>query len=499
VQDATDLNGAVDAVVSIAPAPDNCPQKNNDILGVGSSSAYDAIYRWEATVCLPPGNAKVGYTGGAIDDYVQPFFNNVSSAPPNTVAFGVTGPLPSMPAPPAGSNLAFHFAPLTSSAVVLAYLMYDRNGAQITSLTLTPDLIAQIVLGEIPNWNTDQQILALNPSVVNFPSRILAYYRAESSAMTYVETSWLAANAPNSWAFNSGGTNPTNVPLGASTIFPSAHAGSFATGVTGADNLGFKVATYAPLDELDQGAVGFMDSSTAAFYGLPTVQIQRPDGSVVAATTTSITQAINDDTLQSDGTLSINFANADPQAYPLSMPTYMLVPSDAIAASQGASLQKFLLYAVQAGQQNEPAGYAPLPGKLASVSLQAAAHIPTQTPANPPPTPSAVSSPATVRTGPLPSPTLRLHAFPASHPGSSSSRPAPSACPQNTPATTNACAAVHTVVSPTGQRFSASGDWAAGSMVVPGVIAIAALLLTAGVLLWFLGVRRRLRLLEKLQ
>ncbi|MBV8196251.1 MAG: substrate-binding domain-containing protein, partial [Candidatus Dormibacteraeota bacterium] len=405
VVDNTDLVGAALAPIAFAPAPDNCPQSSNNFLGVGASAAYDAIYRWEGAECLPPDKVKVGFTQGALDDYVQPFFNYVGAEPPSTIAFGVTGPLPTPPTPPAGSTLKFKHAPLTNSGLVLAYLIYglvgtDTNPTQLTNITLTPSLIAQIMLGEIPNWNPINAITALNPNI-QFPGGIHPFFRADASSVNYVETSWLAANAPQQWVETKG---TTTAPLGASVIFPIYAASLYANGITGAYGLGSKVATFPLLNPGAQGAIAFMDSSTAAFFGLPTVNIERPDGSVVAATPATIAQGIADDTLNSDGTLSINYANNDDKAWPLSFPTYMLVPTNTIDPKLGAQLKSFLTYAVTAGQSNEPSGYVPLPSNLVKVSLAAAADIPVPVPPAPTPAPTL---PATVVPHPvLPHPVL---------------------------------------------------------------------------------------------
>ena len=496
VQTNTDLQGAVYAPIAFSPAPENCPPVTNGILGVGSSTAYRAIYRWAGAECLPPAQLTVGYTAGAIDDYLQPFYNNVSLPPPNTISFGVTGPVPSMPTSPTASGLSFKYAPLTTSGVVLAFLMYDANGAQITSLTLTPDLIAQIALGQIPNWNANtpaaSEIRALNPSVANFPPRILAYHRAESSSLTYVMSSWLAANAPTSWV-NSKVSPPA--PLKPSPLFPGQAAGANAVGVTGADPLGLAVATYAPLDELDQGALGFMDSSTAAFYGLPTVQIKRPDGSVVAATAATITQAISEDAVQPDNTLAMNYANNDPLAYPLALPTYMVVPTSTLAQAQDSVVVAFLRYAVQDGQSNEPAGYAPLPEKLANASLEVAA-----TGLVPPvvASPSAVPVPQTSVIIPPLIPTLPRPVFVAPSAAAATSAPAPTAAPACPPPTVHnaTSAALHCPVIPSlpasilrGLQFTALGDWSAAGFVLPSLagLGLLGLLGSAGVGL----VRRR--------
>jgi ABC-type phosphate transport system substrate-binding protein len=398
VRNLTDLTTAVYTPLTFARSKDDCPPPPPDaILGSGSWSAYRALYQWQSAVCIPPANLSVGY---AVNNSADGFANLLNGL----TDFAVTGPFTRVPAPitPPATPLTYKFAPVSTSAVVLGYRMYDNSGPQIVSLTLTPDLIAKIFTGKIPNWAANAEIKALNPGV-QFPTRIIPFVRGEHSSQSLVFTSWLAANAP-----------PATWTAGASDIFPIAPSG--VVGVTGSNGLGLAVAD--PLtDWLGQGNIGFMDSSTAAFFGLPTVRIQRADKSVVTATPDAIAKAIQDATLNSDGTLALNYGNTNPLAYSMAIPTYMVVPTNTITPSRGAALAAFLRYAVQDGQKTLPTGYAPLPANLVQVSIQAAAAIPAAPP--PTPTPSPSPSPAASPT-PAPTPSPSPTPAPAPPPPSTS-------------------------------------------------------------------------------
>jgi phosphate transport system substrate-binding protein len=472
------LSTAVLASISFGPSPDACPPPSADsVLGSGSSSAYRAIYQWESTVCQPPANLSVGYTVSNSEDGVSNFLAGLTQ-------FGVSGPFPP-PAPAQGAQ-TFRFAPLTTSALVLGYRMYDRRGPQITSLTLTPDLIAQIFLGEVSNWNVNAAIQALNPGI-EFPSREVTFARAEHSAQTFVFTSWLAAAAPATWT------------PGPAEIFPLPPSG--VVGVTG--NVGPKVVDPTT-DFTDQGNIGFMDSSSAAFYGLPTVQIKRPDGSVVAATRAAITQAIADATVNADGTITTNYTNADPAAYPMPMPTYMMAPTNTISPDAGTTLAAFLRYAVQTGQANEPPGYAPLPANLVNDSMEVAAAIPAPAPSTPTPSPASVH---VAQTPPPQNPTLpKLPPLPSAAAtatpcalGSPAASPSPSSSPSPSCAAASAVTH-HKGVPPTPsaqQRAEIAGlvrasDPTATRYILPSVATLAVIGLAFGPLVQGLARRRRL-------
>jgi len=407
------LPSATFAPLTFARSPDACPTPGpTSVLGSGASSAYRAMFGWESSVCTSPSNLSVGFA-------VHNSVNGVADFENGLTDFGVVGPLKTAPPP---TSLTYRYAPITMSALVLAYRIYDRRGPQITHLVLSPHIIAQMFTGQIPNWNADPDIQALNPGV-QFPTREVTFARAEHSSESFVFTSWLAATAPDVWATCS--TAAGCVPLGPQEIFPPPASG--VTEVTGSELMGLGVAGISPpFDQQHQGNIGFMDSSTAAFYGLPTVIIEQNDLSRVEANTTTVSNAVADSTVAADGTLALNDdVPPRPGVYPMPMPTYVLAPTNTISPCKGATLAAFLKYAVQSGQQaaNLPSGsefeYAPLPSNLVQESLHVAAQIPAST--------QCGSTPATIQT--TPSSSLALT------PASLAPLPAatPAAAPRSTP------------------------------------------------------------------
>jgi phosphate transport system substrate-binding protein len=363
VRDETDLVSAVFAPISFGLSPDLCPPPSaNGVLGSGSATAYRAMYTWESAVCGKPSSLSVGYALNNSVDGANNFGNGLTD-------FGVAGPIPPFQIPSTAPS--FKYAPLATSALVLAFRIYDLRGQQITHLVLSPYLIGQIFQGLIPNFAQNPAVTYLNPGV-EFPGRIVPYARAEHSAETYVFTSWLSAELGGAW------------PAGAQSIFPEPASG--VTGVTTSPALGLAVAN--PLTTwFTQGNIGFMDASTAAFYGLPTVTIRRSDLSLISATPATIAQAVLDAKTNSDGTITPNYTTLDPKAYPMPITTYMLAPTSGIAPAKGITLAGFLRYAVQAGQTTLPSGYAPLPQSLVNESLTVAGEIPVKAPPTPTPFP----------------------------------------------------------------------------------------------------------------
>jgi ABC-type phosphate transport system substrate-binding protein len=343
---------------------------------------------------------------------------------------------------------------------VLAYRVYDRRGPQVTTLTLTPAQIAATFAGTDDDWSTDKSITVENPGV-EFPTKITPYARADYSEETWTFTSWLAAVAPAAWT------------SGAQEIFP-AELGS--TDITGSAKLAFDVVTNPPSDDFfDYGTIGYMDASTAAFYGLPIVNIRNADGSVTTATPASVAKALADATVNSDGTITPNYNPTD-GAYPMLLPTYLMAPTNDVSAGVGKAIQQLLNYAVQAGQTTLPAGYVPLTPALVNESLAAAQAIPTTAPP-PAPTPQPTPEPALL---PVVLQPLPLTPLPSITPLPSVSTPASS--PTAAPVTAPSAA----VVSPSLLLTSSASQF-----VFPAVVVVAVLGLLGGVALEAVGRRRR--------
>ena len=364
----TDLSTAVYAPISFGPSTDHCPNPGpSAVFGTGEATAYRALYHWQSTVCVAPYSLPMVYAVSNGVDGVNNFALGQQQA-----NFGVTGPLPSSAFALPSTAPSYKVAPITGSAVVIAYRMYDRRGPQITNLTLTPYEIAQLFAPSITTQPlyTDPGVASLNPGV-EFPTSVQPFARAEHSSETWVFTSWLYATlGPGSW------------PMRAVTTWSPQNSVVESSGSKG---VGEAVAGVNPRPpSIGQGTIGFMDSSTAAYYGLPTVKIKLPNGSIAdAGQTSTVMKGLSLATQNADGTYTPDYTPSATDAYPMSVPSFMLVPTNQISPDAGATLAAFLKYAVQQGQSDMPAGYVPLPGTMVSQSLGAANAIPvTATPAS---------------------------------------------------------------------------------------------------------------------
>jgi hypothetical protein len=104
----------------------------------------------------------------------------------------------------------------------------------------------------------------------------------------------------------------------------------------------------------------------------------RPTNSAMAA-------ALSHMSSDGSGTLQMNLTNKDPQAYPLTMVIYAMVPTSGLSHTKAAAVARFLDFAAGAGQTpgirpgQLPAGYLPLPNSLRARTRKLAVEVANQT------------------------------------------------------------------------------------------------------------------------
>jgi len=389
------LNGVL-TPITYAPAPSDCPSPTGTpISGDGSDEANQAIYNWTLQMCEPPVQQQVGYISQNSIDGRENFIHGLAD-------FAVTStPFTSDEKKELSTaKQTYAYAPVTASALVLAYKVFDfdavhvERGPQVTDLKLTPALVAQIFTGQLVNWQQSAAMNALNPGH-HFPASEFPFVRGDHSSENLLFTSWLTATAKSSL--------PKDWP-GPSVDYPLQYL-TQQEAVDGGDRLALAVAAPATVQANDDwtqvGYIGFMDASQAAYYGLPVAQIENASGNFVPATAANILAGISDETKTPDGTLWPNFATTDANAYPMPIVNYVTAPTDLIDWHKGLTLQAFLKYAVGDGQSsaNLPAGYVPLPSNLVTDTTNIIPKIPNAEGEGSPPPPSPTPTPSPTPSG----------------------------------------------------------------------------------------------------
>lgn len=246
-------------------------------------------------------------------------------------------------------------APYTSNYPNFDYVTFPLLGGPIVfvysavgvgdGLQLTPTIVSGILKGTITRWD-DTAIKTLNPRVKLPKKAIKVAYRASGSGTNTNLTNYLRQTV--------GGWNMSSDINSAS--------GGMASGATSFANSQL-LASYI---EDNSNAFGYFDLSDAITADVGIAKLQNASGTFVAPTASAAGKFINAQTVNSDGTMTIDFTKVVPGAYQLSIITYGLAPkrpaSQRISTGKGLAIQKWFNYVVSTCMPSKAAtlGYSPL-------------------------------------------------------------------------------------------------------------------------------------------
>lgn len=232
--------------------------------------------------------------------------------------------------------------PTVAGAVAI---VYNLPGVE-KGLKLTPDVIANLFLGNIKRWN-DKRIASLNPGLdlPNLPVAVV--HRSDGSGTSFIFTSYLSA-VSRAWA--------VRVGAGKSLDWPAGIGGKGNEGVAG-------VVKQTP------GGVGYVELSYATQNRLPYAHVKNRAGKFIEPTLASTTAAAAgfEKAMQKD--LTVLIVNAPGEtAYPIAGFTYLMVYRNQKSATRGQAVAEFLWWAIHDGQKYAPAlQYSPLPEGLVKI------------------------------------------------------------------------------------------------------------------------------------
>lgn len=231
--------------------------------------------------------------------------------------------------------------PTVMGAVVIAYNLQGVS----QPVKFTPDVLADIFLGKITNWN-DARLASINPGVKLPTQDIIVVHRSDGSGTSFVFTDYLSKVSPD-WQQKVGkGTSP-NWPVG--------------LGGRGNDGVSATV-TQTP------GAIGYIELAYALINKTPFGTLKNSSGNWITPSLESVTAAaagaMKDMGPNTDFRVSITNAPGA-QAYPISSFTWLLVHKQYSDTAKARALLQFIWWAETDGQAKAPElGYAPLPREL---------------------------------------------------------------------------------------------------------------------------------------
>jgi len=256
-----------------------------------------------------------------------------------TVDFGASdGPMTDQQLAEAPGRL-FHI-PMVMGAVVVAYNVPGIS----KGLKLTPEVVAGIFLGHIAKWN-DEKIAAANPDQKLSDTPIVVVHRSDGSGTTFIFVDYLSS-VSGDWKLKTGKGTSVNWPVG----------------LGGKGNEG-----VAGLVKQMPGAFGYVELSYAVKNNLAYAFIQNQSGNFIEPTLESTSKAAEGVTIPSDFRVSL-VNSANPDAYPISGFTWLLIYRTMDDAVKGKAIVDFINWAIHDGQKyTKDLLYAPLPAEVVSM------------------------------------------------------------------------------------------------------------------------------------
>lgn len=227
--------------------------------------------------------------------------------------------------------------PWSSGGIAVEY-----NLKAVPDLKLSAATLAGIFQGTITRWD-DAALKADNPGASLPSTGIQVIHRSDGSGTTDAFTKYLVAAAPEVWKAGSG----KDVP------WPTGQGAKGSEGVTAAV-------------KQTEGAIGYSEVSFAKGGSLGIARIKNAAGNFVGPEEKNVAAALAGATTPADLKIKVDFKTSNPEAYPISTPTWVLVFQKQADAGKGRLIKSFLSYAVGDGQKSAASlYYAPIPDSLA--------------------------------------------------------------------------------------------------------------------------------------
>jgi phosphate transport system substrate-binding protein len=332
-------------------APTEAGPTTIQLTGAGSTFIYPAMTQWISDYQKAHPNVKINYqsigSGGGIQQVKAGLVDfGASDAALSDDQLKTMPPVVQIPE--------------SAGPVCLTY-----NLPQVKEqLKLTSELVADIYLGKIKNWN-DPALRKVNPGV-SFPNEpIIVAHRAEGSGTTNIFTTYLSTVSPE-WAKKVGHSISVEWPVGL--------GGKGNEGVTG-------------VIQQNPGGFGYVELAYALSNHLPVALLENRAGKFVAPSAAGTTAALAAfaDSLSKDVRNPVVDAPASaPDAYPICGLTYLIVPKQAKDPSKARELAGFIRYILTDGQQvASKLDYAPIPSSIAQLDESLLSQTTGATAANP--------------------------------------------------------------------------------------------------------------------
>jgi phosphate transport system substrate-binding protein len=305
------------------------------LTGAGATFPYPIYSKWFAEYSTAHPGVEVNYqsigSGGGITQVTK-----------GLVDFGASD-MPMTDTALSASPIKLVHIPTVLGAVVPIF-----NVPGLQELKFSPDVLADIYLGKINNWN-DARIAKDNAGAKLPDQKIIVVHRSDGSGTSFIFTDYLS-KVSKEWNDGPGKGSSPSWPLG----------------VGGKGNEG-----VAGLVRQLPGAVGYVELIYALQNKIAYGDVKNAAGNFVKASIDGVTEsAASVKQMPADYRISITNAPGA-NAYPISSFTYMLIPLKSADPAKGKVIKDLLSWIVKSGEGEVSAlSYAPLPPAIAEKVLQ---------------------------------------------------------------------------------------------------------------------------------
>ena len=304
------------------------------VTGAGATFPYPIYSKWFSEYSSAHPGVEVNYqsigSGGGITQVTK-----------GLVDFGASD-MPMTDQALQASPVKLIHIPTVLGAVVP---IYNVPGA--SDVKFSPDVLADIYLGKIQNWN-DPKIAKDNPGVTLPDRKIIVVHRSDGSGTSFIWTDYLS-KVSHDWNDGPGKGSSINWPVG----------------VGGKGNEGI-----AGLVRQMPGAIGYVELIYAIQNHIQFGQVRNASGKWVKASIEGVTAAAATAKIPADYRVSITNAPGD-NSYPISSFTYLLIPAKPADANKSKVLKDMLSWIVKSGEEQASSlSFAPLPQELSDKVLK---------------------------------------------------------------------------------------------------------------------------------
>jgi phosphate transport system substrate-binding protein len=298
--------------------------------GAGSTFVYPIMSKWAAEYHKQHQETLVSYLplGSGV---------GIAQTMAGMLDFGGTD-APVSDAELAKAKVSVIHVPVVLGADVPAYNLPEVR----TQLRFTGQVLADIFLGTIKNWN-DPAIASANQGVALPNQEITVVHRLDGSGTTYIWADYLS-KVSDAWKNKVGKGTSVKWPVG--------------LGANGNEGVSERIREV-------KGAIGYVELSYAQNKRIPFGSVRNPSGLFIAASVGAIKEAAAS-AVDTQSDLRVSISNAlGPNAYPVASFSWILVPVRARSPESKKALKEFLGWILTDGQKYAAdLYYSPLPPEV---------------------------------------------------------------------------------------------------------------------------------------